>query len=350
RSGTLAMRPTISLSEGWPAITRSVTAALRVVAHLAEVSGARACAELGEHGVIGRLGLLGHDLGGLVVDIAEGDGARRAGLLAGGLDGAVGDWLVGDVAADPRLGDALHAIGAFFHDAAFTHRHVRVHQEAQGRGLADILVVVEEVEAADLVGAVLRAVARADAAVVDLCVETIVRVHGGVDRADDLAGRIFALHAGHRLERCFRRIDVAGIIAVDAQPVHVVAAIDLVDADDRRIVLRHAGTDTGHAADARGEVDAHAPGFVRVVPLRHDPRLLFGNGRRSRPFGERDLVDEVATLHRVVVLYGHQPPALAGLADDQRTGLSEQRIGVGAHRIAVAIGAAPAEGDDDGIL
>src|SRR6185503_6331560 len=86
RSGTLEMRPTISLSEGWPAITRSVTAALRVVAHLAEVSGARARAELGEHGVVGRLGLFGHDLGGLVVDIAEGDGARRAGLLAGGLD------------------------------------------------------------------------------------------------------------------------------------------------------------------------------------------------------------------------------------------------------------------------
>ena len=56
-------------------------------------------------------------------------------------------------------------------------------------------MVVEEVEAADLVRAVVAAVAGADAAVVDHLVQALVAVDGGVHRADVLARRVLAVHA-----------------------------------------------------------------------------------------------------------------------------------------------------------
>ena len=49
-------------------------------------------------------------------------------------------------------------------------------------------------------------------------------VHRGVHRAHDLARRLLAMHARHRLEREARVLRRPGVIAVDAQPVHDPAA------------------------------------------------------------------------------------------------------------------------------
>src|SRR5439155_21993691 len=80
--------------------------------------------------------------------------------------------------------DALHAEGALLHDALAAHGDVRV--ELRIERLRPLRV--PPVEEADAVGAVVAAVAGADAAVVDLQVEALVVVHDGVDRADRLAG------------------------------------------------------------------------------------------------------------------------------------------------------------------
>ena len=69
-----------------------------------------------------------------------------------------------------------------------------------GSRLGVVPVLVEqEVEAPHLVRAVVRAVARADAAVVDHVVQAFRAVRRGADRADELAGRVLALLARHRL-------------------------------------------------------------------------------------------------------------------------------------------------------
>ena len=114
-------------------------------------------------------------------------------------------------------------------------RHALRPERAQVQAVELALVPVEEIEAADLVRAVVRAVAGADAPVVGHDVQALVVVHGGVDRADHLAGRQFALHAGDRLERDLgilgnlavalaaegRGVDLAvGIVAVEPDPVH----------------------------------------------------------------------------------------------------------------------------------
>ncbi len=57
------------------------------------------------------------------------------------------------------------------------------------------VLVEQEVEAAHLVGAVVRAVARPHAAVVDHVVQAFVAVDGRRDRAHHLARRVLALHA-----------------------------------------------------------------------------------------------------------------------------------------------------------
>ena len=65
--------------------------------------------------------------------------------------------------------------------------------------VVDRLVVVEPVEAADLVRAVVRAEPRADAAVVDHLVEPVGAVRRREHRAHVLAGRVLAVLAQHRL-------------------------------------------------------------------------------------------------------------------------------------------------------
>src|SRR5207244_3255119 len=96
-----------------------------------------------------------------------------------------------------------------------------------------------------------RAVARADTAVVGHVVEAVGAVRRRLDRTDQFARRVLALHARHRLEiRPVRGVFVAGEIAIHANPVHGATARHLLLADDGDVVFRLAGDDAGAATDA----------------------------------------------------------------------------------------------------
>ena len=149
--------------------------------------------------------------------------------------------------------DALHTEGAFLHHAAHANGHVRIFlhldrvRRALGRQRREIffvdvecahdlsladrsLVVIEEIESTHLVGAVVRAKSRADAAVVSHDVETVLAVNGRVDGANRFARRVLAMLARHRLMHDlgilgpFAAVLVvrfaAGIIAINSQPMH----------------------------------------------------------------------------------------------------------------------------------
>src|SRR4029077_2115399 len=127
------------------------------------------------------------------------------------------------------------------------------------------------VEAADFVRAIVRTVARADAAVVDHVVQAFGAVDGGADGAYLFAGRVLALLAWDRLEECRRIIerwvvarwiicrgmDRLLVITIDADPVHFAAAHNLIFADNRNVVFRLARDDTSVAAVAFIQVDGH---------------------------------------------------------------------------------------------
>src|SRR5690606_4770340 len=110
------------------------------------------------------------------------------------------------------------------------------------------LVVIEEVEAADLIRTIVRAITSADTTVVGHRVEAFLIVDSGVDRAYRFAGREFAVLAGHRLKRNLRILGdhrIAGaaegrsfqfsvrVVTIQADPVHLATAQDLILADDR---------------------------------------------------------------------------------------------------------------------
>src|SRR4029077_21085598 len=105
------------------------------VAQLRQVGGARPGVELLEQAVVERVRLPAVHLPILllVVQIAEDDGARRAGLLAGGLELPGRDRPLSDLGLDLRLLDALHAVGALLHDAAHAHGDVRVVEQLEHR-------------------------------------------------------------------------------------------------------------------------------------------------------------------------------------------------------------------------
>src|SRR5688572_16570681 len=122
-----------------------------------------------------------------ILEITENYRVGGAGLLTGGLEHSLGDYRVRALVLDGDLGgvDALHTVGALLHHALLARRHVRVQPPVQGlRPL-----VLEPVEVANLVRAVVRAVAGAHAPVVDLHVEAVRIVIRGVYRTDGLARR-----------------------------------------------------------------------------------------------------------------------------------------------------------------
>src|SRR5258708_6116754 len=88
-----------------------------------------------------------------------------------------------------RRPDALHAISAFLHDAAASNRHLRVVK--QFHALSGEVGILEEIEAPNFIGAVIRAVTRADTAVIDHVVEPIIAVHRSANRTDHFTRRLF---------------------------------------------------------------------------------------------------------------------------------------------------------------
>src|ERR1700682_3868189 len=257
------------------------------IAHGGQIGGARARVEFAEHGIVALLRFQFGDAAIGIIGVAEDDGFRRAGGLASGDDFAVLDRAILFFRFDARVVDALHAIGALLHDAAAAHGDFRIAQELELRSLP--ILEAHEIEAAHFVRAIVGAIARADAAVVDHVVQAFGAVHRGADGADLLARRIFALHAGNGLEEGFgigERVIFIGartvgggagvVIAVDADPVHLAAAENLVLADHGDIIFRDAGHHAGVAAVAVVEVDGHAPGVAGILELLVEGKRLGG--------------------------------------------------------------------------
>src|SRR2546429_2353896 len=131
--------------------------------------------------------------------------------------------------------------------------------------------------------AVVGAVARPDAAVVNLPVQPVGRVVGGVHRTHRLAGRVAALLAQHRRNHGADGMTslTARVVALDPEPAHLAAPAHELFTHGGEVVLGVAGGDAGGAAGAFGQVDRHRPArmLASVVPerrllvLRFRPRL-----------------------------------------------------------------------------
>src|ERR1019366_4998554 len=122
----------------------------------------------------------------------------------------------------------------------------------------------EEIESPHLVGAVVGTIPRAHAAVVDHVVEAFGAVSCSLHGADQLAGRVLAVHARDRLVVDGGIALVALIVGIHAYPVHRASAAHLVLTHHGDIVFRLAGHYTRAASGAGVEVDGHAPGVAFV--------------------------------------------------------------------------------------
>src|SRR3989475_170616 len=178
-----------------------------------------------------------------ILEIAEGDRARGARLLACGQDVAVPHGALRVTRVILARDDALNAHRALLHDPELADRHIGVQLHVERRGE----LVLEPVEAAHVVGTVVAAVARAHAAVVDLPVQALLGPVGGEDGADRLARRDLTVLAEHRQE------EVRGVARVpfgptlDADPLELPSVRRLGAPDDGYVVFRLA---RGHAPRA----------------------------------------------------------------------------------------------------
>src|ERR1019366_8339453 len=170
-----------------------------------------------------------------IIEIAKNDGPGRADRLACRDDVPVDQALIAFFGFDPRVGDALHAVRALFHHTAHAHRHLRIALRLEAFRV--LVGVLEKIKAAHLVGTVVRAKPRADAAVIHLQIQSLRIVDRRFDRANGLAG--------HPLEVGARLLGRALVVAIDADPVHFAPAPHFGLADDRYVVLRLAGDRAG---------------------------------------------------------------------------------------------------------
>src|SRR5687768_8181738 len=118
---------------------------------------------------------------------------------------------------------------------------------------------VEEVEEPHVVGTGVRAVARTDAAVVDLRVEPLVGMMARIGRAHRLARRVVALLAHHGPELQPHVREIAFPVALDADPVLRAPERRLLIADGRDVVLRMTRRHAGAAPGAGIELYRHSP-------------------------------------------------------------------------------------------
>ncbi len=256
------------------------------VAHRGEIRGPGSRVEILEQAVVARfLAQLRHPALG-VVQVAERDRLRRAGALAGRADVAVPDATIFELGGDAGGRDALRAVRALLHHATAAHRDLGVARHLERLGVP--VGVEQEVEPPHLVRAVVRAVARAHAAVVDHVVQPLLVVDRRRDGTHHFARCVLALHAGDGLVVHRGVVEVALVVAVDADPVHLAPRGDLLLAHDRDVVLRHARHDAGIAAVAGVEVDDHPPLVAFVRPLVAMQRVLVLRDMRH-VLGERRL-------------------------------------------------------------
>src|SRR5690242_6537604 len=193
-----------------------------------------------------------------IIEVAKNHGLGRAGLYARGIEFAIFQLALFAFRLNLRGANALHAKGTFFHDADAAHGDVGI--ELQVERLIPLRII--KIEEAHRVRAGVGAEACADAAIVDLGVETLGSVIAGVSGADGFAGRIVALLAKDWLESDARVGEFAFPIALDANPVFDAAACSLVGSGGGDIVFGMAGDYAGFATCAAIEVDDHRP-FVR---------------------------------------------------------------------------------------
>src|SRR5690554_5777494 len=187
---------------------------------------------------------------------------------------------------------------------------------------------VEVVEAADLIGAVIGAITRTDAAVIGHIVEPLGRVRGRVDRADVLARGLFAVLASDGLKRDARLgIIIANEIAIDADPAHLAAHLDGALTDRGDVIFGLAGDRASVTSDAGAQIDDHTPAItnggeilllgvralIAVVDLLPERRGVDEIDRAERGllgalliFVEREIDGDRAPLHPIVRLSLHR--------------------------------------------
>src|SRR5690348_10305851 len=198
-----------------------------------------------------------------IVDIPKHDGLRGASLLAGGDHFTVLNGAILYLRPDFSFLDALHAVSAFLQHAPAADRDIRVAHAVK----AGCLPVGKEVEIkpSHFVGAVVRAVARADTAVVNHQVEPFGTVYGGPDRAHIFAGGIFTVHAGHHDAVGFRVLKAAAPVRIHPNPLHDAPVVHFLFTDNCDVVLGIAGDHAGIAAHAAIQINRHSPLITRAV-------------------------------------------------------------------------------------
>src|SRR5882757_307300 len=165
--------------------------------HFRKISGTWSGIKLIQQSIVQRIGLQPRDVAICIVNVTKGNCLGWTNLSARRNDFAIFYWTMLFLGINFDGSDALHAIGAFLHYPARPDRHLWVPAELSARRLS--IRKLQEIESAHFVRAVVRTIASADAAIIDLLIQTLSAMNGGFNWTNQLAWSGLAMHARYRL-------------------------------------------------------------------------------------------------------------------------------------------------------
>src|SRR6185436_2593240 len=237
-----------------------------------------------------------------IVDIAKHNRLRWASGLTRCDNFSIANLSIFFFCGNARSIDALHTIGAFFHDTATADTDVGIALHLNRRGIPILEEV--EVETSDFVWAIIRAIPCTHTTVVHHVIQPFFTMNCRTDWADRFTRGIFTLHTRHRLVDSFWIVKLAGVVAVNANPVHLASDPDLLLADHWNVVLGLAGNGAGIATDAGTEIYSHSPGAPIILHRRIERHLglrvlahLFDEVGLVMKLADRTDANEVAPIH-----------------------------------------------------
>ena len=230
------------------------------ITNTSQVLCPRTVVQVFQHAVSTRVVVVLANLAIQVVQIAKADRARWTSVLASGRDFVGADRTTAFVLGlDFDVLDSLYTVSTLLHHTATSNRNVRVHHQALHLQISRLklvcagvfdkrlsIAVVQVVKATDFVRTVVTAVTSTDTAVVNHVVQAFVRVNGRGNRTNGFARSVFAVVTSYRLVNdlvvvvfflVVVGVQVATVVAVDANPMQLAASPNFCFADNRDVVF-----------------------------------------------------------------------------------------------------------------
>src|SRR5205809_6359754 len=136
-------------------------------------------------------------------------------------------------------------------------------------------IVISPVKTANFIRTVISTIFCTDTAVISHLVKALTAMISGTYRAHIFTWCIITVLAHQRLKYNLWVFHITTVVAVDAQPVHIMKTLYFTLANNRNIIFQMTGNNTGATTDTTVEVNIQTPVNTGFIIIWINGTLLF---------------------------------------------------------------------------